>query len=93
MFILIGFFVDNPKFCLHQDCKSLLHRQHICVGRLQTPVPHDGVNNTHRVCLEHGDRDGGVLDLQVNWGDLWQFVAFINVVAYDEGRPPFKYET
>lgn len=81
--------MENPSFCPHNDCSCLSYRQCICVGRLPTPVSHDGVDNTHRVCLEHGDRGGGVLDLQVNWGDLWQFVSFINVVARDEGHAPF----
>ena len=80
---------SNPTWCLHVDCKCLSCRQGICVGRLSVPISHDGIDNTHRVCLEHGDRDDGVLDLHVNWGDLWQFVSFINAVARDEGRVPF----
>lgn len=83
--------MDRPVWCPHKDCKCLGFRQNTCIGRLPEPADHPPYKavNTHRWCLEGAADNGGVFDLQVNWGDLWQFVLFFNKVAEDVGRKPF----
>jgi hypothetical protein len=80
--------MDNPAWCPHNDCICLSWRQCFCVGRLPVPVPHDGIDNTHRWCLNGASDEGGVLDLLVNSGDLWNFVVLFDIVRRDEGRTP-----
>jgi len=62
----------------------------MCVGRLTEPTDHFPHTqcNTHCFCLADDDNKL-LLDLHVNWGDLWQFVLFFNVIAKDDGRQIF----
>ena len=58
----------RPVWCPHADCDFILNSQgKACVGRLPAPVPHDGIDNDGRLCINAD----GVFDLQVNRGDLW----------------------
>jgi len=84
--------VNKPSWCPHNDCVCLSWRQSFCVGRLPIPVPHDGIDNTHHWCLNGASDNGGVLDLQVNSGDLWNFVVLFDIVRWDEGRTPILEE-
>ena len=85
-------FVDKPSWCPHNDCVYLSWRQGFCVGRLPVPISHEGVDNTHRWCLNGASDNGGVFDLQVNSGDLWNFVVLFDVIRRDEGRTPILEE-
>lgn len=61
----------RPKMCPHKDCRFILNFQDaICGGELPSPVPHDGVDNTHRLCLfeEPGTQP---YDLMINKTDAW----------------------
>ncbi len=61
---------QRPTWCPHQDCIFCRRSQDaLCGGRLPKPVPHDGDENTHRLCI----RAGEVFDLQVNATDLGYF--------------------
>ena len=65
---------ERPAWCPHADCRFRRQTQGlVCGGELPEPVPHDGVDNTHRLCLDGAADDGGVLDLQVNANDLAHF--------------------
>jgi len=58
----------RPEWCPHPTCQFVLNTQELaCVGRLPEPVDHDGTPNDGRLCIFAG----GVFDLQVNRGDLW----------------------
>ena len=86
--------MSRPNWCSHSDCHCLSHRDVQCIGRLPFLADHGEHTkvNTHRWCLYRAADNGGVLDLQVNWGDLWQFAITFNAVARDEGRPPLGVE-
>ena len=65
---------ERPGFCPHQDC--IFKRRvmdHMCVGDLPEPAPHDGDFNNHRLCLNGADSTGAVFDLQINDSDIWWF--------------------
>jgi len=51
----------------------------LCIGELRTPLPHDGVDNTHRLC-QRGAEDDGLWLRQLEWnrGDAWNFGRVIN---------------
>jgi hypothetical protein len=58
----------RPAWCPHPDCRFVLNTQELaCVGRLPELVDHDGIPNDGRLCIQAD----GVIDLQVNKGDLW----------------------
>lgn len=79
----------RPAWCPHRNCQPLQTANNVtCVGRLPTPISHDGINNTHRWCLRGADRNGGVLGLQVNVGDLWRFSLLFDTVREDDGKRP-----
>jgi len=57
---------ERPGWCPHQDCIfSRRSQDALCGGRLPKPEPHDGDENTHRLCIKTGE----VFDLQVNKTD------------------------
>jgi hypothetical protein len=69
---------DRPKWCPHKDC--VFQRRavdSICAGQLSEPVAHDGIDNTHRVCVNQVHDPEAVrsliFDLQVNANDLEWF--------------------
>jgi len=75
---------ERPPWCPHVDC--VFRRRvtdAVCGGQLPKPEPHDGAENTHRVCLNLSQDPtpprGEVVDLQVNATDLdwmrWVFDA------------------
>jgi hypothetical protein len=65
---------ERPAWCPHSTCAFRRRAQDaVCGGELPEPILHDGTPNTHRLCLNGADRDGGVLDLQVNRADLGYF--------------------
>jgi len=43
----------------------------MCVGKMPSPEPHDDDFNTHRMCLDGADKDGGTFDLQINKTDAY----------------------
>ncbi len=54
---------ERPSWCPHQDCVFCRRSQDaLCGGRLPKPEPHEGDENTHRLCIKAGE----VFDLQVN---------------------------
>jgi len=58
----------RPAWCPHPDCQFVLNTQELaCVGRLPEPERHDEGWNDGRLCINAD----GVIDLQVNRGDLW----------------------
>jgi len=62
---------ERPSWCPHTNC--IFGRRamdDICGGELPVPIPHDGVDNTHRLCMNGLADDGGVFDLRVNSTDL-----------------------
>lgn len=69
---------EKPKWCPHQECVFQRRAMDaICAGRLTAPIPHDGVMNTHRICINQvQDPDASkslIFDLQVNANDLDYF--------------------
>ncbi len=65
-----GWKQERPTWCPHQDCVfSRRSQDALCGGRLPKPEPHDGDENTHRLCIKAGE----VFDLQVNKTDLGYF--------------------
>ncbi len=50
------------------------------MGELPAPEDHDGINNTHRLCL-HGAKDDGewTFDLKVNRTDVWNMVRMFKL--------------
>lgn len=75
--------MERPTWCPHSDCEFACHSQEaVCVGRLPAPEDHDGVANTHRLCL-HGAKDDGewVFDLKVNKGDVWNMTRILKFVG------------
>lgn len=69
---------DRPKWCPHETC--IFKRRamdSICAGQLPTPVPHDGDENTHRLCINQAHDPEAIrsliFDLQVNTNDLEWF--------------------
>ena len=61
---------ERPAWCPHQDCVfSRRSQDALCGGRLPKPEPHEGDENTHRLCIKTGE----VFDLQVNKADLGYF--------------------
>jgi len=62
---------ERPMWCPHQDCVFCRRSQDaLCGGRLPKPEPHEGDENTHRLCV---NTVGEVFDLQVNKTDLGYF--------------------
>jgi len=69
---------ERPAWCPHQDC---VFRRRVgdamCGGQLPKPEPHDGDENTHRLCINEKQDPlaavTGVFDLQVNKSDLGWF--------------------
>ena len=55
----------------------------MCCGELPKPEPHDGDLNTHRLCLNGADKDGGVFDLQINSTDVWWLKKTLEPVHTD----------
>ena len=43
----------------------------VCAGKLPEPVDHDGVDNTHRLCLVGMDGAGGVSTMMLNRDNVW----------------------
>ena len=71
---------ERPSWCPHADCAFIRLTDNVaCVGKLPIPILHDGVPNTHRLCLKGAADDGGVFDLQINTNDIehtrWLFDA------------------
>jgi len=61
---------ERPLWCPHSDC--LFKRRavdHLCVGKLPHPEPHDGDFNTHRLCINAEP----IFDLQINNADAGWF--------------------
>lgn len=79
----------RPGWCPHQDCQFKRRATDaICVGQLLEPEPHDGDENTHRICLNGVADNGGVFDLQINRSDVgwfrWLFEAIFPTAAPEE---------
>ena len=78
--------MNRPDWCPHQDCIFKVHSQNlICVGKLPTPQDHDGIENTHRFCLDERETGHGVNDLQLNWGDAWNMIRILNQIKSPSG--------
>ena len=61
---------ERPAWCPHRNCVfSRRSQDALCGGSLPKPAPHDGDENTHRLCIKAGE----VFDLQVNKTDLGYF--------------------
>ena len=69
---------ERPEWCPYPDSCTFLRRTQdaFCGGELPEPVDHDGVDNTHRLCIHD---ETGTADYQVNPTDLdglrWIFDA------------------
>lgn len=74
--------MDRPSWCPHQSCGFVCKSQDlICVGMLPMPEPHDGVDNTHRLCLRGAKDDGEwTFDLQINRGDAWNLTRMLRAI-------------
>jgi hypothetical protein len=63
---------EQPSWCPHSNC---LHRRRVedavCGGELPAPTYHNGVANTHRLCMRNTD-SGEVIDWMTNGNDLEQ---------------------
>ena len=79
---------ERPAWCPHSDCQFHMRTQDsACAGKLPIPVDHDGIENTHRLCL-HGAKDDGewTFDLQINRGDAWNLnrVLYGGIMEHNE---------
>ncbi len=72
---------EKPTWCPHPDCKfSIRSQDSICIGELPAPRPHDGVDNTHRLCMRGAPDDGEWLHtVELNVGDAWNFARILKV--------------
>lgn len=76
---------ERPEWCPHQDCVFLRQSQGLlCGGHLPKPEPHDGDENTHRLCI----KAAGVFDLQINRTDC-DSIRFI-LDALDEKKTSWR---
>ena len=82
---------EKPEWCPHQDCGFCARGQDsICIGKLPKSLDHDGVANTHRLCMR-GAADDGLWLHEVEWnrGDAWNFRRIIDIAfAFDAGKLP-----
>ena len=64
---------ERPSWCPVPGCGFVASSQAaLCIGRLPAPEPHDGGENTHRLCLKGAKDDGEWLfKLCINRGDAW----------------------
>jgi len=69
---------ERPSWCPHKDC--LFKRRAVdslCGGGLPEPAPHDGDENTHRLCINADP----IFDLQVNRADIGWFKWIFEAMA------------
>ena len=68
----------RPDWCMRKECIFLKNGQAaICGGELPDPIDHDGILNTHRICIDTREDSGEIFDLQVNDNDLeWMRFVF-----------------
>jgi len=62
----------------------------MCAGRLRKPEPHDNDFNTHRLCINTTETGHGIVDLQINKGDMFWFQLLFKGLTEDavESYPP-----
>lgn len=73
--------MGRPVWCPHSNCEFKCHCQNLmCVGKLPEPVPHDGIDNTHRLCFDERETGHGIHDMQLNWGDAWNLIRLLNQI-------------
>jgi hypothetical protein len=73
-------FQERPKWCPNPDCEfKRIAVDHICVGKLPEPIPHNNDENTHRMCLHQPVDNTDVFEWQINSSDVswfrWLFDA------------------
>ncbi len=71
---------ERPLWCPYETCQFLARSQDsICIGALPLHLVHDGVENTHRLCM-HGAPDDGLWLHTVEWnrGDAWNFRRIVD---------------
>lgn len=64
----------RPNWCPHPNCKFVIKTQEAaCIGILPEPEDHDGIQNTHRLCMRNqADADAGQpIEWKINRGDAW----------------------
>lgn len=75
----MGKMTDKPRWCPVATCSTLrCIGDAVCVGRMATPIDHDGTPNTHRFCLNNED---GVIDLMINKSDAYVFRAALETIT------------
>lgn len=72
----------RPPWCPHADCRFQVHSQDkLCLGELPEPDWHGGGRNTHRMCIQGDEDDGGWhFEMTVNRGDMWAFWRLLSHV-------------
>ena len=64
--------MKRPGWCPHKDCIFQKQSQgKMCLGELPAPISHDGIDNTHRYCMDTRETGHGIFDLQINRNDGW----------------------
>ena len=75
---------ERPAWCPHGDCGFVFRVQDaVCSGRLPVSEEHDGVDNTHRLCLRN--QVEGELLAEISWNrtDAWHLLRLCEVVQAD----------
>lgn len=72
--------MKKPDWCPYKNCRFLKQSQDkICLGELPMPINHDGIENTHRFCLDTRETGHGIFDLQINKGDAWNMRRILTI--------------
>lgn len=75
----------DPDWCPYIYCQFRCRvMDHMCIGELPEPAPHDGDFNTHRLCLTGVFPDDKIFDLQINKSDVGWFRFLFDAIFPQE---------